>query len=242
VRKAVAILVLIPALLIAGCDEEAPTEVGVRGGPVPEHVRLLEANKGKIAKVEKLAFTENEYWNEIKALFLGAINPDKKEKDQPFVRNRLEEVRDPFEPQLVRFVPKIELVSADLGGGVAGGGDSLDPTDEEVLDNPPQVTELGPTQRFRVQDYRAVLIKWGTSVNKALVQDPDGNTYVVSKDMKLGNNNGRVTEITRYEIWVQEDNSEKPLNISIEPEIIRVKAAGVEEDDTRLFPESSKKF
>ncbi|HIA04252.1 MAG TPA: hypothetical protein EYN06_03400 [Myxococcales bacterium] len=232
--------VLLLAAPIMGCGEEESTEQGKRGGSVPEHIRLLELNKGKIKEVQKLTFTENEKWNDIKPHFLGTALPDGKTVKRPFIRSRLDNVRDPFEPQLVRFVPKIELVSDDrddIGEGMLGALD----LDEQELDNPPQATELGETQRFRAQDYRPVLIKWGTSVNKALVQDPDGNTYVVSKDMKLGNNNGRVTEITRYEIWVQEDNSDDPLALSIEPEIIRLKATPVEEGGARLFPIAAEK-
>lgn len=228
------------AVSIAGCGEEESTEQGTRGGPVPEHIRLAELNKGKVQKVEKLTFTENKKWNVIKPHFLGTVLPSGKRVKRPFIRYRLDNVRDPFEPQLVRFVPKIELVADDRDNTEEGplGTQGLD---EQELDNPPQATELGETQRFRAQDYRPVLIKWGTSVNKALVQDPDGNTYVLSKDMKLGNNNGRVTEITRYEIWVQEDNSDEPLALSIEPEIIRLKAAPIEEDGARLFPTAAHK-
>jgi hypothetical protein len=78
-------------------------------------------------------------------------------------------------------------------------------------------------------------------MNKALVQDPDGNTFVVVKDMKLGNNNGRITDITRYEIWVQEDNQEDPIALSIEPEINRLKATLVDDDGPRLFPRAAER-
>jgi hypothetical protein len=240
VIQRIAALVLLIAMPISGCGEEESTEVGIRGGFVPEFVREAELARGKVKKVVALSFTENKNWNAIKPHFLGPEKAVEGVTERPFVSAAIDNIRDPFEPQLVRFIPKIELVSS-VRSASGGAEDATGEFIEEELDNPPQPTELGETQRFRTQDYRPILIKWGTSMNKALVQDPDGNTFVVVKDMKLGNNNGRITDITRYEIWVQEDNQEDPIALSIEPEINRLKATLVDDDGPRLFPRAAER-
>jgi hypothetical protein len=238
VIQRIAALVLLVAMPILGCGEEEEGPTAPRGGNVPESVRAAELKAGKVKAVVALTFTENKAWNAIKTHFQGSEKDAEGVVERPFVSAKIDNLRDPFEPQLVRFIPKIELVSSER----SASGDAADATGElleEELDNPPQATELGETQHFRAQDYRPVLIKWGTSMNKALVQDPDGNTFVVAKDMKLGNNNGRITDITRYEIWVQEDNQDEPIPLSIEPEIYRLKATLVEDGGSRLFPRAA---
>ena len=163
----------------------------------------------------------------MRAFFLG----NEQDKGSGFVRKPVATVRDPFEPQLVKFVPRIEIMDTQ-----ADSGDSGDVAPELVEDTPAAV-DLGPTQKYRTQEYKPLLIRWGSSVNKALVVDPSGDTFVLTKDMKLGSNNGRVTEITQYEVWVQEDDKQEPIALSIEPDILRVGAVrDVERDDNILFP------
>ena len=199
-------------------------------GPLPEPGAKKDDKKAVAAAGDAVVGKrKNEEWDKLKVHFLGLPN----DPATGFVRGTIGTIRDPFEPQLHRFVPKIEIPEEEKTGPVADA-----PVTPEVPANEPQPVALGETQKFRAQDYRVVLIRWGTSVNKALVQDPEGSTFVVTTDMKLGNNNGRITDITRYEVKVREDNHEEPVVLSIEPDILRIQGDAGTSD--RLFTNTSK--
>ncbi len=214
---------------MAGCGgEEENQEQGTRGGKhAAEHARLMAAAAAEQEAVAGPSVGRpNERWDKLKVHFLGLEN----DPSTGFVRGTIGTIRDPFEPMLVKFVPRIALDDEDRDEASI---DEIDAPLPPEFENPPQPVDLSPTQRFKTVDYRVLLIRWGTSVNKALVSDPSGSTFIVTEDMKLGNNNGRVTDITRYDVVVKEDNRNEPIVLSIQPPILKI--AESDSPTERLF-------
>lgn len=218
------LVLLVSALGGCGDEEQMPPP------PPPEPPSSNPGASHGEESEEPGELTVNERWDTIKVYFLGLEN----DLGTGYVRGTVGTVRDPFEPQLVKFVPRIvetedEDVAADLG--------PAEPS--PVVTAEPSPVAQGETQKFRSQDYRIVLIRWGTSVNKAVVEDPEGSTYIINEDMKLGNNNGQVVGITRYEVTIREPNREEPIVLSIQPPIL-----GIHETDgtsERLFTNQTPK-
>ena len=160
----------------------------------------------------------NPAWNDLCQFFLGKvetcadIGPDDAEPGTGFVRTFALDIRDPFEPQLVKFVNRVDLV------------DDMQETEGEsetvTVVNKPQPTAKDARQSFPAADYQVRMIMWGGSVNKALVEDPDGSHYVVTKDEPLGNNNGRVANITEWTVEIVEDNLPDKIVLSMEPRLL----------------------
>lgn len=204
---------VLAALVVACGDDEPQME---RPQP-PARTRAKKSNK----RAEQAPSLENKSWNDIKPYFIGAENGF---KDTP-----AQSVRDPFDPLLVRWVPRVEIEAEEYDLP----SESAEAVREEPIENEPVAEDKTETERFKVQDYQVILIRWGTSFNKAVVQDPEGMEFVITKDMKLGNNNGRVIDITRYDVVVKEDSRDEPIVLSIRPELLRLGER--QEENERLF-------
>ncbi len=220
-------MLMLSFVVFSGCGGEEATEKGVRGGdPNLAQGGSAHAPADNAPKAETKP-RENLDWNKLKVHFLGVENSP----SHGFVRGGAQAMRDPFEPQLVKYAkthippPTEEEEVVDEGGGLA------DPIVE--VENPPQAIALGPTQKFATAEYRVKLISWGTSVNKAVVEDPDNNTFVISEDMKLGNSNGIVTSITRFQVRVKEDNRPQEIELNIAEPILAIQEE--EGPSERLF-------
>ena len=220
---AVAILAL--SVACGGDDKFSNTPPPPRDPTAPADPKAAEA----AGAADTTGKRKNEDWEKIRVHFLGLAN----DPATGFVRGTIGTVRDPFEPELVKFVPKIEIPEEDK---VDPAATAVTP---ELPENTPQPVELGETQKFRAQDYKVVLIRWGTSVNKALIQDPEGGTFIVTTDMALGNNQGHIVDITRYEVKVREPSHDEPVVLSIEPDILRIQSDSDGASD-RLFTNVTK--
>ena len=64
---------------------------------------------------------------------------------------------------------------------------------------------LTPLQRVAVSQLKVVGIIMAPTGNKALVEDPEGKGYVITKGTYLGSNFGQVTRILRDRIVVEEE-------------------------------------
>jgi hypothetical protein len=216
-RVLTAFCVVMAAMLLMGCGDD---EMENTGPPPP---KAEEKKKGD-GPAKKKGVREIESWNEIRPFFLGGEGGS----GSGAVRGPVQSLRDPFEPLLVKWVPRVE-VEEDEPLPEEGAAD------EDPIDNEPVATgPAGETQKFKVQDYRVLMIRWGTSLNKAVVVDPEGLEFVITRDMKIGNNNGRVVDITQYEVIVREDSRDEPIVLSISPEL---QALGSDQEQTteRLF-------
>ena len=69
----------------------------------------------------------------------------------------------------------------------------------------PQVSNLlPPVKRYALDQYRLVGILWSGQQPKALIVDPEKNTYVLGLGDELGNSQGRIVEVRGNGILVEE--------------------------------------
>ena len=81
--------------------------------------------------------------------------------------------------------------------------DPFKPYDGEVTYfNEPERT---PLERFDISQLELTAIVWGISEPRALIRAPDGQDYIVKKDMRIGRNSGRIARITKRELVVAEE-------------------------------------
>lgn len=64
--------------------------------------------------------------------------------------------------------------------------------------------DLDPLQLYDLNQLRVVAIVWGVKKPRAMIKDPVGKLHVVSKDTKIGRNNGFVALIREGEVVVVE--------------------------------------
>ena len=223
-RSALCVAALLVAVLIVGCEDEAPGESMARGGD-PSLVN--KPPPGTDAPVTSGEAIPNPQWDKLKVHFLGIEN----DPSTGFVRATVGTVRDPFEPKLQEFVER--EVIPDAPSEELEDPDDPPPLPVAGADTLAPVLKLSGLERFPARDYEVIMIRWGTSVNKAVVMDPEGSTYIATKDMKMGSDNGQIVDITRYEVVIKEDTRDEPVVLTIEPPILRIS-----EDDgstDRLF-------
>jgi len=65
--------------------------------------------------------------------------------------------------------------------------------------------QVTPLERFDLGELKLTAIVWGISNPRALVLAPDGQSYIVRRDMRIGKNRGRVSRITRRQLFVKEE-------------------------------------
>ena len=221
-----ALLIVFAGVLIGGCGDD---ELENNAPPVEDPKKV--AARKKLAAAATAALIPKKprdvpSWNAIRPYFLGGGG----EGTVGAVRGPVQTLRDPFEPLLVKWVPHIEVeddqpLPEDEDGTDDGGG---------IINPPEPVADKTPLEKFKVQDYRVLMIRWGTSVNKAVVVDPEGTEFIVTRDMKIGNNNGRIVDITQYQVMVREDSREEVIPLSILPEL-RPLGEDAEQITDRLF-------
>ena len=196
---------------LVGCGGDDPFD----GPPPPGAGEVdLTQKSDKVVHPER----ENPAWNDLCQFFLGKvelcanIGSADVEPGTGFVRTFGLDIRDPFEPQLVKFVNRMDLVESEE--------ESEEESEAMTIVNKPQPTAKDARQSFPAADYQVRMIMWGGSVNKALVEDPDGSHYVITKDEPLGNNNGRIANITEWTVEVVEDNLPDKIVLSMEPRLL----------------------
>ena len=211
-------------LTVSGCGDDAPEGGGMQrggGAGAPPAKPKVEAPPPKT--------TSNSNWDTVKPYFLGMKNDP---NVRPYAQAPLQSVRDPFQNRIVKFVPKPDpLPEEELP---AEPTDGVDVIDEPIIDPATTIDVKGELERFAVRDYTLSLIRWGTTLNKAIVTDPSGQAFIVVKDMKLGNNNGRITDITEYRLIVEEDDRDEPIELSLMPPLLRIES-DAKSDNDRLF-------
>jgi|GEM_PF-3391300 len=65
--------------------------------------------------------------------------------------------------------------------------------------------ELTPLERYDVSQLILTAVIWGISEPRALVRAPDGQDYIVKKDMRIGRNSGKISRIAKKELVVAEE-------------------------------------
>jgi hypothetical protein len=115
----------------------------------------------------------------------------------------LPSVKNVFLSNMDKYMPQLELPKEEAQGPEAAAE-----------------TEMDPLEKFPPEDYKLIMVISGTPVPKAIVYDPVGHPHVVRKDMRLGNRNGVIDEITEFEVVVKEPFGEKPVVMSIKPKFV----------------------
>lgn len=217
------------ALVFAvGCGDDGPVQTQTRGGD-PNHGKAKADKEESAGPANDKGAQKVPAWESIRPHFLGGEGVS----GSGAVNGPVQTLRDPFEPLLVKWVPRVEVEEEEPEPpeGTEPDGGTIE--NEGVAVEPP-----GETQKFKVQDYRVLMIRWGTSLDKAVVVDPEGMEFVVTRDMKIGNNNGRVVDITQFKVIVKEDSRDEPIELSILPEL-RPLGQDLEQTTERLFKNQS---
>ncbi|NLC70698.1 MAG: pilus assembly protein PilP [Desulfuromonadaceae bacterium] len=61
-----------------------------------------------------------------------------------------------------------------------------------------------PLQKYALNQLRIIAVVWGKGEPRAMVVAPDGKSHILKRGVKVGQNDGVVTEITREEILIRE--------------------------------------
>lgn len=62
-----------------------------------------------------------------------------------------------------------------------------------------------PLERYDLDELKLTAIVWGIASPRALIHAPDGYSYIVRQNARLGKNRGRVSRITRRKVFVEEE-------------------------------------
>jgi type IV pilus assembly protein PilP len=62
-----------------------------------------------------------------------------------------------------------------------------------------------PLERFDLEELVLTGIAWGISDPRGLIRAPDGYSYIVKTNSRVGKNRGRVSRVTRRQIFVEEE-------------------------------------
>lgn len=82
--------------------------------------------------------------------------------------------------------------------------DPFSPYSPKVNFSPVPITH--PLQRFDLASLRVIGIIWNNTSPKALILDPQNNSYVVVENDRIGNTNGYVAKIREGEIVIVEEH------------------------------------
>ena len=76
---------------------------------------------------------------------------------------------------------------------------------EKEKEAKPRVSELiPPIQRYSLEEFKLVGVLWMKKQPKAMIVDPEKNTYVLGVGDEIGNMHGKIVEIRNNGILVQE--------------------------------------
>ena len=66
-------------------------------------------------------------------------------------------------------------------------------------------TAKAPLERYDLDELTLTGVAWGLSDPRALLRAPDGYSYIVKTNSRVGKNRGRVSRVTRRQIFVEEE-------------------------------------
>ncbi len=89
-----------------------------------------------------------------------------------------------------------------------------------------------PLEQWELENLRLTAIVWGISNPRALVYAPDGQSYIVRKDMRMGKNRGRVSRITRRELFVKEEFRDPTGKLVVRESMLDIRPK--EEEEAKL--------
>ena len=194
-------------LLVAAVLLSAPVLPSCGGGTKPP-ARPRPAKKKAKKKVQHTQ-EEIDNWSLLEPFFVR------------FGETAMTGFKDPFTPQLVKFIGKEEVMQQVRGtvGSTSGPRDTA--TGPEI--------PKGPLQRLPLTSYRVILIQTGTAEPKALLEASGGLAFPVTRDTYVGNEGAYVHDITQYYVVFRMPGEPEPVIKSLKPELLEQLAHGMDE-------------
>jgi hypothetical protein len=100
--------------------------------------------------------------------------------------------KDPFKPQLIRFVGKEDLLRQIRALEPELSTDSSERTPAERLS--------GPLQAAPLSEFKPVIILTGVTQPKVIIIAPNGDAHEVEEGQRVGSEGGQIVDITQYQV------------------------------------------
>jgi type IV pilus assembly protein PilP len=144
-------------------------------------------------------------WAIIPLLFFGCGDktPKNKEKTAP----ERQKITAPSSPKKGKKAVELSVKNQDKKEFSYGSSGKRDPFQALTSVKKPIVSGLAvttPLQKFALNQLRVIGVIWGKGEPTAMVNAPDGKSYVLKKGIKAGKNNGTVVDINKESIVVEE--------------------------------------
>lgn len=185
-------VVALPALLIGCGGGDAP----MQRPSIPQR----SAAPAKAPEAQAAGELANPKWDLIAEHFRG------------YARKPISTRKDVFHSNLDKYVEKVEI--KDLA--------EKQEADEQTALPSARTTDLHPLKKHPADEYRLTMVMTGTGSPKAMILDPDSDSYIVERNSEVGNEGGVVEAITQYEVIIRQPNEPEPVRLSIQPEIFDV--------------------
>jgi type IV pilus assembly protein PilP len=144
-------------------------------------------------------------WTIIPLLFFGC--GDKTPKNNEKTAAKRQKIAAPAAPKKSQNVvqvageDKAEKEFAYKSAGKRDPFQALTNVKKPILPNLAMTT---PLQKFALNQLRVIAVIWGKGEPTAMVNAPDGKSYILKKGIKAGKNNGTVIDINKQAIVVEE--------------------------------------
>ncbi len=89
--------------------------------------------------------------------------------------------------------------------------------------------QLTPLQRLKVTQLTLVGIIWNAKISKAMVQDPSGKGYILSKGTLVGAKGGYVKEILKNKVIIEEKTKDFMGRVKVKKVELVLKKSGAGE-------------
>jgi len=198
-----------------------------------DKLKAMRGKKGKGAVViEMVAKPEWDMLSPHFLQFVGGIEGELHSKSVTW------KFKDAFAPRTEKFYPPVEE-RKDLGltakpKNADAGKKKEEKTVKSILDGilapvgikkegeEPTLADIDadkdPLTKFELKKYSFRIIMTGISNPEAMAETPDGNTYVVRINDRLGSEGGRVVDIFKHKILVSLPDIPEPMEISLAPD------------------------
>jgi hypothetical protein len=126
--------------------------------------------------------------------------------------------KDPFQPQLIRYAGRDELLQKIR---------SLQPeSGQEVLVDAQVAGPKGPLQMHSLSKYTPVIILTDADQSKVVLETPDGDAHLITKGTHVGAEGGIVHDITQYAVVYSVPGRSDHVVRSIKPTLLNKLRSG----------------
>lgn len=80
----------------------------------------------------------------------------------------------------------------------------VDPFEPIIKEEKKVSLTLNPLERFDISELKLKAIVYDPQKPYILIEDPEGNTHILTKGDRLGKNNGQITRISRDSVYIIE--------------------------------------